>query len=110
MGAVEAFERQGDGGGPGLEGKAVPLWAEQSEESSGAGAVAEGAGCEGMGVPAGVGMKETSWKMVEGQRLSDEERAADLSAPGYGSREGIFLYYLLLLICQLYIDPCPALS
>lgn len=31
--------------------------------------------------------------MVEGQRLLDEERAADLSALGYGSREGIFLYY-----------------
>lgn len=76
----------------------------------GLGAVAEGAGCEGVGVPAGVGMKETSWKRVEGQRLSDEERAADLSALGYGSREGIFLHYLLLLICQLSIDLCPALS
>ena len=57
----------------------------------GLGAVAEGAGCEEVRVPAGVGMKETSWKMVEGQCLSDEERAVDLSALGYGSREGIFL-------------------
>lgn len=33
-----------EAGGPGLEGKAVPLWAEQSEESSGAGGCGRGSG------------------------------------------------------------------
>lgn len=56
------------------------------------------AGAWGRGGGEKLGVQDTTWKMVVGQCLSDEERSVALSTLEYGSCERFFSLFLLIVV------------